>query len=207
MAIDFWFILATMLFHSSKIHPSTTPNNILLILMGSIILLAFYLIPTRWPQLPYLPFEWAGIVIISFCVGKRSILITILSQVGLISFFILTNQLNPGTAKTFTANQWQWLLGLNLGQWLGEWIAAWTVGNIAQSWKEAEKPWWTFLVAILGMGIIQGANALWMRAFPIHDATDTWKITLPGVLILSSGILMIIQILLRLQKGRKNFYQ
>ena len=57
------------------------------------------------------------------------------------------------------------------------------------------------------MGVIQGANALWMRAFPIHDATDTWKITLPGVLILSSGILMIIQILLRLQKGRKNFYQ
>ena len=173
-------------------------NNILLVLFGSLVLLCFYLIPTRWPQLPYLPFEWAGIVVISYCFGKRSILSTILFQTGLISFFILTNRFNP--------NQWQWLLGLNLGQWLGEWIAAWTVGNIAQYWKEVEKPWWTFLVTILGMGIIQGSNALWMRAFPIHDASETRKITLPGVLILSSAILMLIQILLRLKKGRKNFY-
>ena len=196
-----------MLFHSSVIHPSSRINNILLILLGSIALFGFYLIPTRWPQLPYLPFEWAGIVIVSFCLGKRSILSTILFQMALIAFFLLSSELNTKVAHGLNANQWQWLMGLNLGQWLGEWIAAWTVGNIAQHWKEVEKPWWTFLVAILGMGLIQGANALWMRAFPIHDAMDTWKITLPGVLILSSVTLMLIQILLRLKKGRKNFYQ
>jgi hypothetical protein len=196
-----------MLFHSTVFHPSARINNILLILMGSIILFGFYLIPTRWPQLPYLPFEWAGIVVMSFCFGKRSILSAMLFQIVLIAYFVLANELNPKMANHFNANQWQWLLGLNLGQWLGEWLAAWAVGNIAQYWKEVEKPWWTFLVAILGMGIIQGANALWMRAFPIHDATDTWKITLPGVLILSSAVLMLTQILLRIKKGRKNFYQ
>ncbi len=196
-----------MLFHSSIIHRSTRLNNLILVLLGTLILFSFYLIPTRWPQLPYLPFEWAGVVVISFCFGKRSILSTIFFQLTLIAFFVLVNPFETNPQNQFSSNQWKWLLGLNLGQWLGEWLASWIVGNITQYWKESEKPWWTFLIAILGMGIIQTSNALWMRAFPIHGALDTWKITFPGVLILSSVILMLLQILVRFKKGRKNFYQ
>mgnify|MGYP000022190517 CR=1 FL=1 len=199
--------LRSMLFHSSQLHNKPMVNQFILILMGSMVLLGFYIIPTRWPQLPYLPFEWAGIVIIAFCFGKRALISTILFQVCMISFFLLSTKIDPANSSALKANQWQWLLGLNLGQWLGEWLSAWVVGNIAQYWRETEKPWWTFLVSILGMGIIQGANALWMKAFPIHDAADTWKITLPGVLILSSGILMLVQIILRIKKGRNQFYQ
>lgn len=183
-----------MLFQSIQFHQRQKINNLIRVLIGLIIIFGFHFIPNKIDGLPILPFEWAGIVLAAFAIGQLALISTIAYQIIFVTYWVTFGHLPIG--------QFQLILGL----YLGEWLAAWVIGSIAQQWSESLKPWWTFLIAILGLVIIQSSTALWMTALPINDAVPFWKAMFPGVLILSSFILMITQITLRRLVGRKNYY-
>jgi hypothetical protein len=183
-----------MLFKTIQFHERPRVNNALHVLIGLVIIFAFHFIPNKIDGLPILPFEWAGIVLAAFIIGQLALVSTILYQIILVTYWVTWGHL--------PIDQFQLILGL----YLGEWLAAWAIGSIAQQWSESLKPWWTFLIAFLGLVIIQSSTALWMTALPINDAIPFWKAMFPGVLILSSFILMITQIAMRGLVGRKKFY-
>jgi hypothetical protein len=183
-----------MLFKTIQFHERPRVNTALHVLIGLVIIFAFHFIPNKIDGLPILPFEWAGIVLAAFAIGQLALISAIIYQIIFVAYWVVWGHL--------PIDQFQLILGL----YLGEWLAAWAIGSIAQQWSESLKPWWTFLIAFLGLVIIQSSTALWMTALPINDAIPFWKAMFPGVLILSSFILMITQIAMRGLVGRKKFY-
>ncbi len=145
-----------------------------------------------------LPFGWAGVVMIGMWMGMR---------IGMAA--LLLHQL------VFTLYQWAvhplsfdtttWALSLGVGVKISEWITVILMG-VLSTWKEITKPWWTYLVATLGLTILHVGGGLWMHAQNIALGWKWLQSHYSAIFILAALILMLTQILRRLLTGREQFY-
>jgi biotin transporter BioY len=151
------------------------------------------------PLLSIIPWYWGACVFSAHLLGTIPTLVAYLTSVLIQLFgFQLLPVMKPGIES---------ILGIDGGQLWGIAAMILVVGEIS-NWKEAYRPWWSFLIQTLGFTLIIGLSAFWLTAFsfPFHSIQDFVNKLISGCLLLIASQMFIIQLILRFLKGRKGYY-
>jgi len=191
-------LAAIMMVHLFTLHSQARWDFVLKTLLAWVVLTAMAWIPVGLIPGTALPYAWAGVVMIGLWMGMRvGIAALLLHQLG---FTLYQCSLHPLSFDTTS-----WVLSLGLGVKITEWITVLLMGLLS-TWKEITKPWWTYLVATLGLTLLHVGGGLWMHAQNITLGVQWLKNHYSAIFILAALILMLTQLLRRLFTGREQFY-
>jgi hypothetical protein len=181
-----------------QLHPQKKWDHLIKVIIAAILLFLIDLIPVNLLPQQNLPYSWAGIVLIGMWWGM---------PLGLVALFVYQCISTTYQLLIFPKELTPYLLFniMGIGAKISEWMAVIVVGKLCQ-WEESAKPWWNYLIAVLGLSILFLGIGFWATA-PYYQEGWKWlKREFTDIFILAAFLLMVTQITKRLMTGRAQFY-
>jgi hypothetical protein len=181
-----------------QLHPQKKWDHLIKVIIASLLLFLIDLILVDILQQQALPYAWAGIVLIGMWLGM---------PLGWIALFISQCLFTAYQLLFFSEEITPYLLFgiIGIGAKISEWMAVIVVGKLCQ-WEESAKPWWNYLIAVLGLSILYVGIGFWAKAPYFEEGWKWLKQEFTDIFILAAFLLMITQITKRLLTGRAQFY-